>query len=182
MTSKGTNAGAVDAAEAAIGHNNPTTDDTVSERLQALEQMDYPALRAEWRRVYRSPPPKRVSRNLLMLGIAWKIQERIYGGLGAATKRRLANLSQSIERNGDVTRSRITQLKSGAKLVREWRGKTHTVVVTDDGFEWKGDQWRSLSAIAREITGGHWSGPRFFGLTETAKPDVSIDAEEATGA
>jgi hypothetical protein len=182
MTFNDTDAGAINAVEADNSQNTLAIDDTVTTKLQALEQMDYPALRAEWRRVYRSPPPKRVSRNLLMLGIAWKIQERAYGGLGATTKRRLANLSQSIERNGDVTRTRVTQLKTGAKLVREWRGETHTVVVTDDGFEWNGDQWRSLSAIAREITGGHWSGPRFFGLTETAKSRVGNDAEEAPNA
>ena len=182
MTSKETDTRAIDAAGTDTTLNNPTTDDTVSARLQALERMDYPALRAEWRRVYRSPPPKRVARNLLLLGIAWKIQERIYGGLGAATKRRLADLAKSIERNGDITRNRVTQLKLGAKLVREWRGKTHIVIVVEDGFEWKGDRWRSLTAIAREITGGHWSGPRFFGLTETARPGVGIDTEEVAGA
>jgi len=74
-------------------------------------------------------------------------------------------LTQSLEKDGDVTRNRATRLKPGAKLVREWRGETHTIVVLDDGFEWRGRRWRSLSVIAREISGGHWSGPRFFRLT-----------------
>jgi len=158
------------------------TADTVAARLQALEQMDYAALCAEWRRLYRAQPPKRVARDLLLLGVAWKIQERAYGSLGAATKRRLAELAKTMERNGDVTRNRIARLKPGAKLVREWRGDTHTVFIAEDGFEWNGGQWRSLSAIAREITGVHWSGPRFFGLNGKATRQTGAETEEAIDA
>lgn len=146
------------------GRRDDASEEAVAARLQALEQMDYAALRSEWRRLYRSPPPKRVARDLLMLGVAWKIQEQAYGGLSAATRRRLADLSKTMDRDGDVTRNRVARLRQGAKLVREWQGKTHTVTVIDEGFEWNGRHWRSLSAVAREITGGHWSGPRFFGL------------------
>ena len=159
-----------------------STADTVAARLQALEQMDNAALRAEWRRLYRAQPPKRVARDLLRLGVAWKIQAQAYGGLGAATKRRLAELAKTLERNGDVTRNRITRLKPGAKLIREWRGETHTVSIIEDGFEWNGRPWRSLSAIAREITGVHWSGPRFFGLNGKAAPQTSSEAAEAADA
>ena len=154
----------------------------VAVKLQALEQMDYAALSSEWRRLYRSPPPKRVSRALLTLGVAWKIQEQAYGGLGAATRRRLADLARTVERDGDVTRNRVAHLKPGAKLIREWQGKPHTVVVVEDGFEWQGRQWRSLSAIAREITGGHWSGPRFFGLNGKAAQQTDPRAEAAADA
>ena len=162
------------------GRRDAGSEGAVAVKLQALEQMDYAALSSEWRRLYRSPPPKRVSRALLMLGVAWKIQEQAYGGLGAATKRRLADLTKSMERDGDVTRNRVAHLKPGAKLVREWRGEAHTVVVVEDGFEWEGRQWRSLSAIAREITGSHWSGPRFFGLNRKAAQQTGPRAE-ATG-
>ncbi len=157
-------------------------DDTVAGKLQALEELDYDALRAEWRRLYRAPPPKRVSRGLLKLGVAWKVQERAYGGLRAATKRRLADLAKTVERNGDVTRNRVARLKPGAKLIREWQGEIHTVIVLEDGFEWRGTQWRSLSAIAREITGVHWSGPRFFNLNGKAKAQPSAEVEETSDA
>ncbi len=90
----------------------------VAVKLQALAEMDYDTLRAEWRRLYRAPPPKRVSRDLLMLGVGWKVQERAYGGLGIATKRRLADLAKTVERNGDVTRNRVARLKPGARFVR----------------------------------------------------------------
>ncbi len=155
------------------------SEDAVAARLRVLEGMTYDELRVEWRRLYRAHPPKRVSRGLLMLGVAWKVQERAYGGLGAATKRRIADLAKTVERNGDVTRNRVARLKPGAKLVREWRGETHTVIVLEDGFEWKGTQWRSLSVIARKITGVHWSGPRFFGLAEQTRIGAGTQVEDS---
>ena len=158
----------------------PGSADDAAGKLQTLEQMDHAALRAEWRRLYRANPPRKVTRNLLLLAVAWKIQEQAYGGLGAATRRRVANLAETLERDGDVIRSRVARLRPGAKLVREWRGETHTVIVCEEGFEWRGRRWRSLSVIAREITGGHWSGPRFFGLKERAGP-YSEDAVAETG-
>ena len=136
----------------------------IERRLADIAVLDTAVLRTEWRQLYRATPPNRIGRDLLLLGVAWKMQERDHGGLGAAARRRLADLAQTIERDGDVTRNRVAQLKPGAKLVREWRGATHTVTVLEDGFDWNGRNWRSLSAIAQQITGGHWSGPRFFGL------------------
>jgi len=137
----------------------------VTARLQALQTIPYDELRREWRRLYRAEAPRRVSRDLLELAVGWKIQEQTYGGLDAVTKRQLAALAATLERDGDIRRSRVTRLKPGAKMIREWHGETHTVIVREDGFEWKGRSWRSLSAIAREITGVHWSGPRFFGTS-----------------
>lgn len=175
MTPIKTDTGIADDARPKISKKGgASTAETVAARLQALEHMDYAALRAEWRRLYRAHPPKRVARDLLMLGVGWKIQEQAYGGLSAATKRRLADLAKSMEQNGDVTRNCIARLKPGAKLLREWRGTIHTVTVLEDGFEWKGARWRSLSVIAREITGVHWSGPRFFGLNAKAKTCAAV--------
>ncbi len=182
MTSTPTDTGAINAVAAKPDPGGATTADAVAARLKALEQMDYTTLSSEWRRIYRSPAPKRVARDLLMLGVAWKIQERAYGGLGAATKRRLASLAKTMERDGDVTRSRVARLKPGAKLVREWRGEAHTVIVVEDGFEWKSRHWRSLSVIAREITGVHWSGPRFFGLNGKAGRRIATQAQESADA
>ncbi len=115
-----------------------------------------------------------MARDLLVLGVAWKIQEQAYGGLGAATKRRLTDLAKTMEQDGDLARSRVARLKPGAKLIREWRGETHTVAVLEDGFEWQGKRRRSLSVIAKLITGAHWSGPRFFGLNGKAEAGVAI--------
>jgi hypothetical protein len=122
------------------------------------------ALRTQWRKLYRQDPP-RAPRKLLLLGVAYRIQEQAYGGLRAGLKRQLKKLGESTAASGEIERTRVLRLKPGAKLIREWGGEAHTVIVLDKGFKWRGESWRSLSAIARSITGTRWSGPRFFGLT-----------------
>lgn len=133
-------------------------------QLAALSEMEAPTLRAEWRRLYRSHPPKLLRRDLLELGVAWKLQERVLGGLSAATKRRLGELARTMATKSDLAKARIISLKPGVRIMREWNGETHEVLVVEDGFQWRGQTWRSLSVIAREMTGTHWSGPRFFGV------------------
>lgn len=149
-------------------------------KLAALPEIAAVELRAEWRRLYRAHPPHRIGRHLLELGVAWKLQERAHGGLSAAMKRRLAELAKTMDENGDLAKTRAVRLKPGAKLVREWRGKTHDVLVLEDGFQWRGRRWRSLSAIAREISGTHWSGPRFFGLQAKAEAAEEVRSEAGT--
>ena len=139
-------------------------------KLVALADLDTAGLRREWRRLYRSHPPLHIRRDLLVLAIAWKLQERVYGGLTAAQKRRLAGITEELKKGGDLSAGPAIRLKPGLRLVREWRGETHDVLVLEDGFEWNGQRRRSLSAIAREITGTQWSGPRFFGLQRKPKP------------
>jgi hypothetical protein len=139
-------------------------------KLRALADLDAVGLRAQWRRLYRSHPPLHIRRELLVLSIAWKLQERVLGGLTAADKRKLAGIADELGKNGDLSQSPAVRLKPGVRLVREWQGQTHTVTVMEDGFEWQGARRSSLSAIAREITGTHWSGPRFFGLQRNLKP------------
>ncbi len=142
----------------------------LTEKLAALADLDAVGLRAEWRRLYRSHPPLHIRRDLLVLAIAWKLQERVYGGLTAAQKRRLAGIAEDLRKNGDLSGGPAIRVKPGLRLVREWRGETHTVLVLEDGFEWNGKRRRSLSAIAREITGTQWSGPSFFGLKPRPMP------------
>lgn len=147
-----------------------STSEDLAERLAALADLDPVALRAEWRRLYRSHPPKRINRDLLIRAIAFKLQEQRHGGLSNATKRRLRAIAQELDsRDGTVFDPGIS-LKPGAKLVREWSGKTYVVIVLEDGFTFEGKRYSSLSRIARDITGAHWSGPRFFGLKRTPRP------------
>ncbi len=91
-------------------------------------------------------------------------------GLRAAQKRRLAGITEELKKGGDLSAGPAIRLKPGLRLVREWRGETHDVLVLEDGFEWNGQRRRSLSAIAREITGTRWSGPLFFGLKPRPMP------------
>ena len=126
-------------------------------------------LHREWRRLYNNDSP-RISRELLVLGIAYRRQEMEHGGLGKATFRKLRTLAKTLHTTGRVGPTPSLTLKPGARLVREWRGHTHTVTVTEDGFEYGGARYPSLTKIARKITGAHWSGPRFFGLLAKGKP------------
>ena len=138
----------------------------------ALAGMDIPMLRSEWRGLYRSEPPQRLGRGLLELVVAWKLQEQAFGGLSAVAKRQLGEMAGLLSGKADLPKARQPRLKPGARLVRQWGGGTHEVIVIENGFVWNGQRWPSLSAIAREITGARWSGPRFFGLKDApAKRD-----------
>jgi hypothetical protein len=135
----------------------------VSRRLDALCDLSPDELRKEWRRLYRSQPP-RLSRDLLVRAIAYRIQELRYGGLSKGTSRKLAALVQSRGSGAETATDGAQRIRAGARLMREWNGRTHTVTVEEEGFTYAGRKYRSLTAIAREITGARWSGPRFFGL------------------
>jgi hypothetical protein len=135
----------------------------MSRMLEALADLSPDELRREWRRLYRSQPP-RLSRDLLVRAIAYRIQEFRYGGLSKATNRKLAALVQARGSGAEPSIEGAQRTRAGARLVREWNGRTHTVTVEEGGFSYAGRNYRSLTAIAREITGARWSGPRFFGL------------------
>ena len=120
-------------------------------------------LRREWRRLYHSEPP-RISRDLLIRGIGYRVQEIEHGGLGKSTRRKLQTIAKVLRTTGRVSSAPGLSLKPGARLVREWHDRTHTITVTEDGFEYAGSSYSSLTKIAKKITGAHWSGPRFFGL------------------
>jgi hypothetical protein len=131
-------------------------------------------LRLAWRRVHRIEPPVGLSRDLLIRALANQLNERAYGGASRALRRHLQTLAGEFEKGGASSDPDILP-KTGTTLVRQWRGHAHTVLVREDGFEYEGQRYRSLTVIAERITGAHWSGPRFFGLTNRA--GVSVGAE-----
>jgi hypothetical protein len=124
-------------------------------------------LRLAWRKLHRTEPAFGISRDLLIRALAHQLQEQSYGGTGRALRRRLQTLTGERERGG-ASFDPPVMLKTGTTLVRQWRGHTHAVLVRVNGFEYEGERYRSLSVIAKRITGAHWSGPRFFGLTKPA--------------
>ena len=132
--------------------------------LAALETIGAGKLRAEWRRVYRASPP-RFTADLLARGVAHALQTKALGGLDAKTQRALVALASS----GEDVRPAAMVIKQGTRLVRSWGGRTHVVLVTEQGYAYEDKVHRSLSTIAKEITGAHWSGPRFFGLRAPSK-------------
>ena len=136
----------------------------VNSALADLENRSTPELRAEWRSLYRTNPPTRLSRDLLLRGIAFRWQERLQGGLTMATNRRLDALAAQLDGKAASAFAPSPVLKAGTRLVREWHGRAHAVIVLEDGFEYQGRRYASLSRIASLITGTRWSGPVFFGL------------------
>jgi hypothetical protein len=157
---------------------NPTSHHELCKRITALNELTARQLRDEWRRLYRGQPP-RLSRDLLIRTIAYRMQELVYGGLSKASQRKLAALTKELERKGSIVVTPDTSLRPGTRLVREWRGRTHTVVVTEGGFEYAGKVLPSLTKIAHAITGAHWSGPRFFGLIRKPASDRQLGSDAA---
>jgi hypothetical protein len=145
----------------------------LDERLDALDTMDHAALKAEWVRLYGVPAPKKSGKDFLRHAIAYRLQEKTFGGLKPRVRRKLIRLADDATSRSKTkslepaTKPRPT-LRRGARLIRDWNGETHVVEVVDGGFLWRNRSYRSLSAIARAITGARWSGPRFFGLNGTS--------------
>lgn len=123
--------------------------------VAALEHMQLPELRETWRERFGAPPTFR-STEILRLLLAWRIQAVALGGLDKGTRDALARTGPVVAEGQD--------LGVGATLRRCWNGEDHVVTVLDGGFEWKGQTFRSLSAVATAIAGTRWNGPRFFGL------------------
>jgi hypothetical protein len=145
----------------------------IEDEINRLRSLAVEELRGEWQRLYASEPPQ-ISRDLLVLGLGYRLQEIDQGGLSKATGRKLQTIAKNLRKTGRVGPTPSLSLKPGARLVREWRGRAHTVTVTEDGFEYAGTSHPSLTKIAKKITGAHWSGPRFFGLR-------SANCQEAEG-
>jgi hypothetical protein len=145
--------------------------ESIPARLAALKTTALPELKAQWRELFEAEPPG-YNRRFLESRLAYRIQELAYGGLKAETVKRLEALGEQFaDRN--ITRRRIRHDAmpiAGTRLVREWQGIEHTVTVLTEGYEWQGRPYRSLSAIARAITGTRWNGLVFFGLKSQRGP------------
>ncbi|HUE80388.1 MAG TPA: DUF2924 domain-containing protein [Sphingomicrobium sp.] len=133
--------------------------DRVTEEVRALATLDLTGLRDAWRRHRYGEPPKMRSKELLARLLAWKIQAEAFGGLDAATIRMLKSDRPPLPR---------LSLTPGTRLAREWQGRRYEVEVLERGFQYNGATYRSLSEVARAISGTRWNGPRFFGLREAS--------------
>ncbi len=152
------------------------TGKALARQLAELEGASTADLRARWERAFKRPAPKRASRDLLLRALAYHIQERAEGGLSKAAVKRFAYLADPKGNDSRPPRPAPPRLRPGTRLVREWRGAVHQVTVGEDGFDYRGMRYGSLSRIAREITGTRWSGPLFFGLRKAGgREEVSTD-------
>jgi hypothetical protein len=135
------------------------------EALSRLPTLEIGELRQQWRGLYKTQPPPNLSRELLVRAVAHRMQELALGRLRSEPQRQLLRIAQQFKETGETTVRARPNLKPGTRLMREWQGRTYEVLVLDDGFfSWQGTSYRSLSALARKITGTAWSGPLFFGL------------------
>lgn len=132
--------------------------------IDGLADLDADVLRRRWTELYGMAPAPRVSRDVLIRGVAFRLQEEVHGGLSKSCSRQLQRLARDLREKGSIPTSSDQAFKPGTKLIREWKGKVHEVIIVGDGYLWAGKHHRSLSQIARSITGTRWSGPRFFGL------------------
>ena len=137
----------------------------IETEIAPLRDLDLAGLRARWRTSFGRQAPAHLPRHLLLRLLAHRIQADVLGDLDAATARVLDRLAG--RGSGDTTPiANDVGLRPGTLLVREWNGASHRVMVLDEGFAWNGGSYKSLSEVARAITGTRWNGPRFFGLRE----------------
>ena len=158
-------------------HDRPRRPDVteVERQIAGLADRSTQDLRVAWRQLHRTGPPLGLSRDLLIRALANQLQEQSYGGVSRVLRRRRQSLAAASDKATMAVAPGLV-LKTGTTLVRQWRAHAHTVLVCEDGFEYEGQRYRSLSMIADRITGAHWSGPRFFGLTKRARALIGAAA------
>ena len=133
------------------------------DQMAVLVTLSPSQLRQEWQKHCKSVPPD-LGPTLLRLGIAYRLQARRQEGLDASALREIAELGAVLDRDGSLTTEPMARIKPGTRLLREWHGTTHQVLIIEKGYVYRDQLYRSLTQIAHEITGARWSGPRFFGL------------------
>jgi hypothetical protein len=146
---------------------------TLASQLEALPKMERKVLQALWLELFGKPPSPAMRREMLVPILNYRLQEKALGGLKASTAKRLRSLAEDLSQGRKLTSSPTTRPKIGTRFVREWEGKLHEVTTLASGYEYDNRTYRSLSEIAREITGTRWSGPAFFGLKSRTKKEAA---------
>jgi hypothetical protein len=136
----------------------------LSARIEALPNLNKAQLIAIWAENFSNDPPSTLRKELMVPLLAYRMQEREFGGLSHTARRRLREIALSLKGNGPSQEKSDSAPQTGARLIRLWRGETHEVISTGSGYAYRGQTYSSLSRIAREITGTRWSGPLFFGV------------------
>jgi Protein of unknown function (DUF2924) len=149
----------------------------ISERLKTLPEMSKVALSSLWEELFNKPVPKRIRKELMVRILAYRIQEQAFGGLNPKIRRRLDQIAGALGKSPNAAIANMARSKPGTRLIRSWQGKTHAVTIEESGYQYQGHLYRSLSEIARHITGTQWSGPLFFGLKSrklTVKEEANV--------
>lgn len=136
----------------------------IAAEIARLNALDLAGIRQRWHALFGNGPPKSLRRAFLVKACAYQIKVNAFGGLKPATKRRLKEIAEAVRSANVDAVLAGPRIKPGTQLLRLWQGTTHTVIVIDEGYLWNGERHRSLSAIAKAITGTNWNGYAFFGL------------------
>lgn len=136
--------------------------DGLARDLAGLPDLSPEVLKQRWLELYGAAPPARLGRTLMIRAIAHRLQENALGGLKPSVARQFARAAETVAAGKPLAAP--TTIKPGTRLLREWQGTTHEVIILEAGVRYRGETWRSLSEVARAITGARWSGPLFFGL------------------
>jgi Protein of unknown function (DUF2924) len=142
--------------------------EALTAEIAGLSKLGTDELRERWKVICGKAPSREIGRSFLTRAITYRLQERARGGLKPSTCRLLARAAKE-NATGSSQRLQTRMAQSGTILIREWQGIAHRVTMLDDGVSFNGKRYRSLSEVAREITGSRWSGPRFFGLRSSIK-------------
>jgi hypothetical protein len=148
--------------------------DQLASSLAQLRELSPKELREQWQSSFGAAPPPKLRAALIIQALAYRLQERVLGGLKPATLRLLARIAEEAAARRELSMPQAkARLRPGTVLIREWRGIKHQVTVLKDGFLYRTQRFRSLSEIARTITGSRWSGPRFFGLKSPRQEPIN---------
>jgi hypothetical protein len=151
--------------------------DPIAQRLADLPKLSKTALRELWKQLFHAPSPPQLRRHLMVKILAYRLQEQAFGSLTAANRGRLRQLARAFENNSNSAVPSIPTVKPGTRLVRQWGDQVHLVNVAPSGYEYQGARYKSLSEIARLITGARWSGPLFFGIKSQQNQRKSKEAQ-----
>ena len=136
----------------------------LAREIEAPQNATAADLKQRWRALYGTAAPRRISRDLMIRALAYRIQEQALGGLKPSTRRLLAKVAADASARRSIQVAPEPALKAGTVLLREWHGTRHQVIVRENGMVFNGKQFKSLSQVAYRITGTKWSGPLFFGV------------------
>jgi hypothetical protein len=136
--------------------------------IRKLPEMAREELLSLWHENFGKPASPRLRRELILPILAYRIQERVYGGLDTESERRLKEVAAALKRPEGRQTKAAPRFKPGSRIIREWKGETHEVLITSAGYEYRGEAFKTLSPLATRITGTHWSGPAFFGTRQKA--------------
>jgi len=143
---------------------------SIASQLSFLPNLHKAALSELWRQLFKTDPPLRMRKELMLQFVAYRMQEREFGALSNSSHRRLRELANAIEGNSNARVSQRPTIKPGTRFIRQWKDQVHVVNVEEGNYEYRGARYDSLSEIARLITGTRWSGPLFFGLKASRNP------------